>query len=204
MVSYAITVYNEINEIRKLVSQLKEYISEDDEIVIQMDKKATKEVREFVTSLENIIYCECALNNNFAMFKNCLNEHCTKEWIFQIDADETVNPILIINLHQILEINKNIDVILVPRINTVEGMTQEDINRYRWNINEHNWVNFPDYQFRLFKNKPEIKWDKPVHEQLIGYQSISKLPPHEEYCLKHPKTIDRQRKQNEFYRKMFN
>ena len=202
MVSYAVTVYNEINEIKKLVTLLQEYISEDDEIVIQMDTKATDEVKEYVGSLDvkSVLY---DLNNNFAEFKNNLTKQCTKEWILQLDADEQINPILIINLHQILEMNKDLDLILVPRINTVEGLTDEDIRKWGWRVNDKGHVNFPDFQFRLFRNNGKILWIHPVHEILSGYEKMTKLPIEEEYCLLHPKTIDRQRKQNEFYQNMF-
>ena len=50
------------------------------------------------------------------------------------------------------------------------------------------------------KNDPEkIYWTKPVHEQLVGYKKYAALPGNEEYCLHHPKDIDRQERQNNFY-----
>jgi hypothetical protein len=33
----------------------------------------------------------------------------------------------------------------VPRVNTVEGITQQHIQQWRWNVNENGWVNWPDY-----------------------------------------------------------
>jgi len=208
MISYAITAYNELDELKKLIRFLKKDITEKDEIVIQLDTKATNKVKEYANGLLNIsgldvTVIEFPLNNHFGDFKNNLNLHCTKEWIFQIDADEVVSDILITNIHDILKMNKDVDVILVPRVNTVEGLTEEDILQWGWKVNEDGWVNFPDYQWRLWKNKPEIKWVKPVHEQLTGFKTISKLPPEPEYSLIHPKTIDKQRKQNNFYREMF-
>ena len=41
--------------------------------------------------------------------------------------------------------------LLVPRVNTVEGLTQEHINKWRWNVNENGWINWPDYQTRINK-----------------------------------------------------
>ncbi|CAK0767072.1 hypothetical protein CCP3SC1AL1_4080003 [Gammaproteobacteria bacterium] len=49
----------------------------------------------------------------------------------------------------------------------------------------------------LFKNKPEIHWINKVHEKIIGAMVICPLP--EGYDLIHPKTIDRQEKQNNYY-----
>jgi hypothetical protein len=52
---------------------------------------------------------------------------------------------------------------------------------------------------RIYKNNPEIKWENKVHEVLGGYKTMSYLPIDEEWCLLHPKTIERQEKQNEYY-----
>ena len=35
-----------------------------------------------------------------------------------------------------------------------------------WNVNDKGWVNWPDYQWRIWKNKPKIKWKNKVHEVL--------------------------------------
>jgi hypothetical protein len=88
---------------------------------------------------------------------------------------------------------------LVPRVNTVEGLTQEHINKWRWNVNEKGWVNWPDYQTRIIQNSQKIKWQNKVHEQIIGISTKGALPMEEEWCLYHPKTIGRQEVQNQFY-----
>ena len=92
----------------------------------------------------------------------------------------------------------DVDLIWIPRVNTVEGMTQQDIQKWGWRISENNWVNYPDYQSRIFKNSPEIRWQSKVHERIHGAQTYAHLPPHEELSLYHPKTIDKQEKQNKF------
>mgnify|MGYP003331674003 CR=1 FL=1 len=131
-------------------------------------------------------------------FKNNLIKHCSKDIIFQIDADEYPHTELITNLPAIMENNPEIDVFLVPRINTVEGLTQEHINKWRWNVQDGR-VNFPDYQWRIWRNGKDIKWKNKVHEVLDGYDIYTVLPPLDECCLYHPKTIDRQEKQNNYY-----
>jgi hypothetical protein len=94
--------------------------------------------------------------------------------------------------------NPEIEVYAVPRINTVEGLTQEHINKWRWYVNENGWVNYPDYQTRIFKNISEIYWINKIHERLVPTRTgIQGLP--EGYDLIHPKTIERQEKQNIFY-----
>jgi hypothetical protein len=91
-----------------------------------------------------------------------------------------------------------VDVYLVPRINTVSGITEEHIQKWRWSV-EGDRINFPDYQWRIYKNIPSIKWINKVHERLDGFKIYSTLPAQDEFCLLHPKTIDRQEKQNQFY-----
>jgi len=90
-----------------------------------------------------------------------------------------------------------VNVTAFPLANTVEGLTQEHIQKWGWSVNENGWVNYPDYQTRILKNIPEIKWINKVHERLVGAKNGSHLP--EEYNLIHPKTIERQEKQNQFY-----
>ena len=140
------------------------------------------------------------LNNDFAAHKNFLNKCCTGDWIFQIDADEIPNEVLIENLHDILTMNQVVvDVVLVPRVNTVEGLTDEHIKKWNWNVDDKGWVNWPDMQYRLYKNSPNIKWVNKVHEVLTGHKTYALLPAMTELALYHPKTIKRQEKQNSYY-----
>ena len=60
-------------------------------------------------------------------------------------------------------------------------------------------INFPDWQLRITKNTPEIKWIKPVHEVLDGFKTYTMLPDIEYFSLYHPKTIEKHIKQNTLY-----
>ena len=193
-ISYAITACNEHRELSFLLEVLRNNIRQEDEIVIQLDSNATEEVRKVAKD-----YIEFPLNKDFASFKNNLSKYCTKDYIFQIDADEYPHQHLITNLGDILEYNQTIDVLLVPRINTVEGITVQHIGKWGWNVNDKGWVNFPDYQWRIWKNNGKIKWINKVHERLDGFETYSLLPQSEEYCLFHPKDIERQEKHNALY-----
>ena len=206
-ISYAIPVCNEHIELEKLLSFLVKHIDENDEIIVQCDKgNTTPEVYKVLDLFKapvglkdplNVI--EFPLKGHFSNFKNNLKEHCTGDWIFQIDADELPHKSLITNLKELLKLNTNTEMLLVPRVNTVEGLTQEHINKWRWNVNEKGWVNWPDYQTRIIQNSPKIKWQNKVHEQIVGISTQGVLPMEEEWCLYHPKTIGRQEAQNNFY-----
>jgi glycosyltransferase involved in cell wall biosynthesis len=201
-ISYAITVCNELDEIQRLLKVLLAFKRPEDEIVVLFDHtNGTEEVWNYLLSVEKRlgVLNRLPFKNNFGEWKNKLTNMCTGDYIFQIDADEVITPTMLENLSSILEVNSHVDVFLVPRINTVEGLTQEHINKWRWSVDEKGWVNFPDLQWRIYKNNGKIKWKNKVHEVLEAHTTISQLPHDEEYCLYHPKTIERQEKQNSYY-----
>ena len=206
-ISYAIPVCNEHVELEKLLSFLIKHIDENDEIVVQCDQgNTTHEVHKVLGTFkapkglkDPLKVITFPLNGHFSNFKNNLKEHCRGDWIFQIDADELPHESLIINLKELLKLNTNTEMLLVPRINTVEGLTQEHVNKWRWNVNEKGWVNWPDYQTRIIQNSSKIKWQNKVHEQIVGISTKGALPMEEEWWLYHPKNIKKQEIQNNFY-----
>tara|TARA_R110000796_G_scaffold68909_2_gene157565 strand:- start:637 stop:1260 length:624 start_codon:yes stop_codon:yes gene_type:complete len=202
-ISYAITVCSEFTEIQKLVSFLLKHKRNQDEIVILYDSKnGSKGVEEYLRSHSingEFNWHSGEFNNHFADWKNKLSSYCSGNYIFQIDADEIPNKSLIDNLPTILKDNPDNEVYLVPRVNTVVGLTPEHIKEWKWRLNEKEWVNWPDHQWRIWKNKSKIVWVNKVHEKLDGYKTFALIPPIEEYALYHPKTIKKQEKQNKYY-----
>lgn len=202
--SYAITVCNEFDEIIKLLTQLLNYKSDNSEIVVLLDTpKASEELIEYLelqANADKITLIESEFDSDFAQWKNFLNSQCKGEWIFQLDADELLSPNLIVNLEDILDANVDKEMIAVPRINIVNGLTDEHVQKWGWSVNERGWVNFPDFQTRLYKNNSEkIGWNGKVHERIVGFESYTSLPTDELYCIKHIKDIERQEKQNNYY-----
>tara|TARA_R110001592_G_scaffold83283_2_gene246600 strand:+ start:207 stop:827 length:621 start_codon:yes stop_codon:yes gene_type:complete len=201
-ISYAIPVCNEHNELQRLLQFLVTNIPEGDEIVVLCDEgNTTIEVGRVLNKYaDRVSIYENPLNKDFAQQKNYLSNKCTGDWIFLIDADEYPDDYLCSSLASIIEGNPEVEAYWVSRINTVKGLTQEHVNKWGWVVDNKGRVNFPDRQLRVYKNEPDrIKWIKPVHEQLIGYAKFAALPSNEEYCLHHPKSIDRQEQQNSFY-----
>jgi hypothetical protein len=202
-ISYAITVCNEEREVAMLINFLLIHKREQDEIVVLADSpKMSQELQGLLracASIDQILLIESEFEGHFADWKNKLTSHCTGDYIFQIDADEMPCTPILESLPTILESNPDVDVYLVPRVNTVEGMTQDHMQQWGWNVNAEGWINWPDYQWRIYKNKPEIKWINKVHERLEGFNKYATLPMEEDYSLYHPKTIERQVKQNEYY-----
>ena len=202
-ISYAITVCNELEEITKLLNFLQTNIRKEDEIVIQYDESSvTDGVMDYLKLMnsmhENHKVIGFPLNKDFATFKNNLKSHCSKDYIFQVDADEIPHEFLVEYVGQVLDENP-VDIVFVPRVNTVKGLTQPHIDKWKWNVNEKGWVNFPDYQTRIYKNTEDVTWMNKVHERITGYNTFSNFPAEEQWSLYHHKQINRQEKQNEFY-----
>ena len=201
-ISYAITVHNELEGLMKLLDFLNNNIREEDEVVIQYDEGGvTDEVLEFLKIKQKIhgyTVVGFPLNKDFASYKNNLKANCKGDYIFQIDADEIPHEVMIAYLPEVLESNP-VDIIFVPRVNTVNGLTQKHISKWRWNVNEKGWVNWPDYQTRIYKNTEDVTWMNKVHEKITGYDTFSNFPAEEHWALYHPKQINRQEEQNKFY-----
>jgi hypothetical protein len=203
-ISYAITVKDELIELDRLLFRLKKYKRDKDEIVIVYDSSnGSTQVEQYLKSRtvseSPFRWHSFEFKNNFAELKNYVTKQCTGDYIFQIDADEFPNEYLISVLPTVLESNAETEVYLTPRVNTVEGLTEAHIQKWGWNVDEKGWVNYPDYQWRIWKNKSEIKWINKVHERLEGFKTYVALPPQEEFSLYHPKDIERQEKQNNYY-----
>ena len=207
-ISYGITVYNEANELFKLTNVLVKNIDKEDEIVICVDgddddvKLVLSNFKKTYGWKYDIIVYNRKLDGNFADHKNSVIEKSTGDYIFHIDADEYPHEILLQQLKQILEIN-DVDLIWIPRVNTIEGMEQYHIQKWGWRVTENGWVNYPDYQSRVYRRDSGIRWERPLHELIKGAKTYSHLPPQEELSLYHPKTIEKQEKQNKFYNENF-
>jgi hypothetical protein len=70
MISYTITACNEDKELAILLDTLSQYITDDDELIIQLDsERLTEEVREvvygYLESIKNFLILEFPLDNDF-------------------------------------------------------------------------------------------------------------------------------------------
>tara|TARA_R100000734_G_C3318696_1_gene113157 strand:- start:569 stop:1186 length:618 start_codon:yes stop_codon:yes gene_type:complete len=200
-ISYAIPVCNEWVQLEYLLNYLFKHKREQDEIVVQCDKgNTTPSVYQVLDEYKDKIQIiEFPLNKDFASFKNNLKDNCSGDYIFQIDADEYPEEYLMNTIEWLIKNNPGTDIFWVPRINTVKGLTQEHIDKWGWRVDEDGRVNFPDYQCRILKNVKRIKWKNKVHEILTGHKTESQLPANKEFCIYHPKDIERQETQNKLY-----
>ena len=202
VLSYAITVCNEHVEIQKLVTFLLDNKREQDEIVITFDSKnGSKSVEDYLRAKSvngEFSWHPFDFSGNFSDLKNYTKSMCNGDYICHLDADEIPHETLMEQLPQIVEINE-VDLIWLPRVNTVDGMTKEHVEKWGWRVSQKGWVNYPDYQARVFRNRNDIRWTRPLHEHIVGCKTYSHLPPQEELSLYHPKTKEKQEQQNKFY-----
>jgi len=201
-ISYAILTHNEGECIADLLTLLTTYKRDIDEIVVVDDYSDDEKTKFILNDLKDLIKLEYRTFDGDHTQKNYLNSLCTGDYILQLDADELVRPKFLEMLPELLEENNEIDLFIMPRINTVEGLTQEWIAKWRWNVNEKGWVNFPDWQMRLYRNCDWVKWDGLLHSKIDGHKTYVFLPTEELFCIIHPKEIDRQIAQNNLYDKI--
>jgi hypothetical protein len=205
-ISFAITVCNEIEEIKRLVPFLLKHKRIKDEIVVLFDQKnGSEEVIDFLLEFNKLPNVQTwrglGFNNDFAEWKNKLNDYCEGDYIFQLDADEMISEYMVKNTSEIVSLNPEVELFFLPRINKVSGITEEHINSWKWKVDDLGRINFPDYQGRIYKKG--LMWEGKVHERIGGVKYYSILPLDEvSYCIEHNKDITKQEKQNNLYSKI--
>lgn len=211
--SYLVTVHNETDTLIRLLEKLVNNRFDGDEIVVLddfSDNTTTKKLLADISKLKDVTVHQHSLNSDYGSHKNYGTEKCSGDWVFQIDADENPSDILIFNLRDIIETNKTMELIYVPRINDFKGVTEVEAKRWGWKLTPSSScenrpiVNWPDYQSRIYKKDTgRIKWDRKLHEKIVGHKQYSFLPQDEDLSLYHDKTIETQIKTNERYNKQF-
>lgn len=245
------TTSNEVEYIKKnvdrLINAVQQNRSQQDtyEVVIQDDYSTNSDIQEYFEKIVEehpdfvkVVYYK--FQGDFSELKNNLIQECTGDWIVNLDADEFLLDDFIHALPDIIEKNPTVDCFILPRINTVDGLTFKDIQRWGWSISSHESmrrvenldpdseeydllekfdliiedigngfvrydepiIQWPDPQMRVFKNNGKIKWKNKVHERLVGYSNYAMFPLNPFFAIRHFKTIERQRKQNELYDKI--
>jgi glycosyltransferase involved in cell wall biosynthesis len=214
--SYLITCSTETNTLGNLIKRIGYYVHGTiDEIVILFDTNANEETKLGVNIYKNEnpinIHLEThSLNNDYGAHKNFGNEQCSGDWIFQCDGDELPSIGLLENLKTVIQSNPDVELVFVPRINDFRGVTPEHAKQWGWRLTpspsyeNRLVVNWPDYQGRIYKrDTTRIKWDRKLHEKIVGHKQYSFLPAEEEWALYHDKTIETQIKTNLRYNQVF-
>lgn len=202
-ITYGITVCNERKELKRLLDHLLKYIKSDDQIIVLQDvTRADDLVTNLIESYgDSIVHLKACLSGDFSSFKNRLIDQAAGEYLFQLDADEMPTEFLLTNIGLFLRKYRRYDCFCIPRINIVNGIDEARLKQWGWTQNDEGYINFPDYQTRLFKvSGRTIYWKNKVHEVLVGYKNLRCLPiVNYDYCLIHEKELAKQVQQNDFY-----
>ena len=192
--SYAITVCNEARDLFSLVSFLLKVKDGEDEINILVD---TVHVSDNVKNVlkyfgDKIVIYERDFDGNFAEHRNFHLTKCSGDYIFIIDPDEMPKENLIINIKKIIN-DSGAELVIVPRINLHPGFTKEWLKKCNFRTNELDWINWPDYISRVFKNDPyKIKYSNELHENIIGTDKKVILNADPSIAVWHIKSVEKQ------------
>jgi len=203
-ITYAICVCDEHNELDRLLMFLKKTKHPDDDINLLIDtKNVTVPVRNVVEKhIDSLQVCERPFDMNFGKHRNFQFKQCTGDYIFIIDADELPREPLIKNIRGIIKDSES-DCLAIPRINIIPDLTDEQNEEWKFNVNEHGWINWPDYTYRIFKNNSKIKYVKQeLHEVLSGADAQKSLVAHPSLAIWHIKYSTRQMKQHLLYKQI--
>ena len=199
--SFAICVCNEANELNSLLHFLKTVKDPEDEINILVDSKnVTPEVELVLKKYANdIVRCQRVFDGNFSEHRNFHTSHCSGDYIFIIDADEIPQELLVRSIKKIIN-DTGGDLFYVPRINIIPGYTDQWLDTMKFSVNECGWINWPDWQGRIVKNIPTIKWGNKLHERMIGSKKTIQLSLNPSLALWHVKTVQKQDYQDAMYK----
>lgn len=201
--SYAITVCNESKEFYELMCFLNKVVDfKKHELVVLLDTgKVTQEVYDVIDKFPPHKLFSRRFDGDFSTHRNFLIDRCNGDYIFMIDADEVPQQKLVENLENIININQ-CDVLFVPKMNICPGWTKEWIRTMGFSINENGWINWPDYQGRIFKNNKQIKFENKCPERICGFRDPTYVHAKPTYGLWHIKSVWRQTGQKVFYEQL--
>ena len=216
-ISYLVCCHNETDTLRNLLELLSLHVKGTNDEIVILDDFSDNKITNFIiknaveSNPHSIKLFQHTLNNDYGTHKNYGNSKCQNEWIFQIDGDELPSKLLVEYVKDIIEANPTIDLFLLPRINDFKGVTTEHAVRWGWVLTPYKnglIVNYPDYQGRIYKNDPKIKWERKLHEKIEGYSYFGPVenstgPSECNFYLYHDKTIETQIADNLRYNKDF-
>ena len=187
----------------------------DDRVVVCLDKGLTNERMPKIVNYFNAELAWFDLHNS--NFQERFEFHKTlfkNDLVFAWDADEIVPYLLLKVFREPFQNDPELDMLLVPRINLFPDATPENVSimyvgdRRQNEILESQarhplgWVNWPDYQLRVHRPMPYLKWGPATHSSIIGYKKAAQLPADPAIALVHIKTVEHQDRILRFYDKL--
>lgn len=190
--TYTIQVCNESRELFSLLNFLLKVKDEGDPIDVVIDSTHKTEKIDMVIEYfkQDINVYERPFDT---FYKNGLyhDSVATGDYIFHIDADEIPEEFLIRNVKKIIQ-DTNAEILFIPRMNIHPGITEEFAKECKFNVNNVGWINWPDYQGRIYKNCEHITWTDELHTKLTGSDKVIRLQPEVRLGMWHIKSMEKQ------------
>lgn len=185
-------VCNESRDLYSLIAFIKRAKDPEDEINILVDTKhVTERVLRVLDHFKaDIVTCERDFDGDFSAHRNFHIDNCSGDYIFMLDPDEMPKERLVKNIKQIIK-DSEADLIVIPRLNICLGATDEWYENHGFVVNEMDWVNWPDYMCRVYKNDPEIRYTNSLHEVITGYKKRVALEALPQLAILHVKTVEK-------------
>jgi len=180
-ISYAFLACNEKEELFNSLKLINHVKRPQDEVVVLLDELSyDPQILKGLNDLVDVIKFH-PLNMDFATQKNVLIDHCTKNYILNLDADEYISIKQLRLIPEILKLNPKVDLFYLPRINTVDGITKQHISQWGWNISNNEYIKgtislndkhdydvvkfiklLESYNYIISKNDEYIDYYKPI------------------------------------------
>lgn len=190
-ITYTIQVCNESRELFSLLNFLKKTIEKEDEIHVVADSnRVTSRVESVLEHFKDDITVFKRPFDNFYVNAHFHIEKANGDYIFGMDADEIPQEFLVKNIKKIIE-ETGAEIIHVPRININPGYTEEFLKDHGFKVNELSWINWPDYQSRIYKKCDHIKWTDEMHTKLTGTDKMIGLQAQPNLALWHIKSVEK-------------
>jgi hypothetical protein len=191
-ITYTIQVCNESRELFSLLNFLGKVIDDEDNVHVVVDAKhKTEKVDLVLKHFEKFITVFERPFDNFYENSKFHSEKATGDYVFLIDADEMPQEMFIKNLKHIINETGG-EIIAIPRINLHPGSTQDFIEKSNFNVNEMGWINWPDYQKRIFKKCEHITWSDTLHTTIVGSDKVIGVQADPRLAMWHIKSIEKQ------------
>jgi glycosyltransferase involved in cell wall biosynthesis len=189
--SYAVLVHNEGDSLAKLLAAIRKPARAFAWEIVLVDDFSTDPRTCEILSAEQLAGTKVfkrALADDFAAQKNFLNEQCGGDYIFNLDADELPPLRLVAQADVYCRREPQVDVFELPRLNTIADASDADLSAWGKTRNALHHIDWPDWQQRLYRRVPSIRWQGRVHEKLSGYGSIMRFPAEPGFAIVHSKT----------------
>lgn len=215
MFSFCFLVHNEGKDyLSKLFEGMYKTLKDDEEIIICDDNSTEETTISYLNELkelndDRIKFYTHSLNNDFAAHKNFLISKCSKEYVFLMDADESLTFEQYEAIRKFVNEHKNNDMFSLHRTNLLTDITPDNYDilevfkPYKNKVINENTVQvvINCYQMRIWKNNCGISYRNKVHEMQAGYKNPINVPETVASIL-HKKSCTRQKAQANFYKQI--